>query len=103
MIIHFSPNYRDGTLTLERAGDTLIINGDPVDLSGVVEGEPLDWDEAYDLHPMLAGPVARTDGVLSLTLTLPHGPNPSPAVAFPEPVTVTQDGPIEVPREPEPE
>jgi len=97
MRISFSPQRRDDTLTISRAGDVLTINGDQTDLSAIPDGATLpagaidsDW---------IAGPVERIDGVLRLTLLLPHGSNPSPAVAFPESITVTSDGIIEVPHD----
>ena len=51
---------------------------------------------------LLVGRVEKVDGEVCLTLILPHGQNPSRAVAFPEPITVTEDGPIEVPHDSEP-
>lgn len=96
MLISFSPQRRDDTLTLEKSdGDKLCINGDWFDFNPLNDGStipagsiPCEW---------IAGPVERIDGKIHLTLVLPHGPNPSQAVAFPEPVTVTKDGPIAVP------
>lgn len=41
-------------------------------------------------------PVSTT--TKNATLTLPHGPNPSKAVAFPEPITVVADGKVELPQ-----
>lgn len=101
MIISFSPCRCDDTLTVSRAGDVLTINGDPVDLSPVPEGATLPAG-AID-NEWIVGPVERIDGVLHLTLLLPHGPDPSPAVAFPEPITVTGDGPVAVPQDPQEE
>lgn len=96
MHISFSPQRRDETLTLEKsAGDRLRINGDlfnfnPLPDGGTIpEGQvPCEW---------IVGPVERIDGEIHVTVILPHGPNPSPAVAFPEPITVTEDGPIAIP------
>ncbi|WP_054303195.1 hypothetical protein [Gemmobacter sp. LW-1] len=51
----------------------------------------------------LASEVTRIDGVIHLTLLLPHGPIPWPAppesrvVTHPEPILVTADGPILLP------
>jgi hypothetical protein len=101
MHISFSPQRRDGSLTLERtAPNRLRINGElfnfgPMEDGDVIEAGtvPCEW---------ITGPVERIDGEVRLTLILPHGPNPSQAVAFPEPMTVTEDGPIAVPHD-EPE
>lgn len=101
MRISFSPRRMDGALTLSREGDVLSINGETFDFSALPDGATLpagaiasDW---------IVGPVERIGGVLHLTVILPHGARPSPAVAYPEPVIVTADGPIAVPFDPTPE
>lgn len=101
MRISWSPQRRDDILALSRAGDVLTINGDNIDLSVVPDGATLPYG-AID-NDWIAGPVERIDGVLHLTLLLPHGPDPSPAVAFPEQITVAADGPIAVPADPQPQ
>lgn len=93
MHISFVPQRRDDTLTLERTSpDRLRINGDlfnfgPLDEGDVLPEVPCEW---------IVGPVTRTDGDIHLTLILPHGPNPTEAQAYPQPITVTEDGPINV-------
>jgi hypothetical protein len=101
MIITFSPQRREGSLTLEKSsGDRLRINGELFNFNPLEDGDtipagaiPCDW---------IVGAVERIDGEVRLTIVLPHGPNPSQAVAFPEPITVNEDGPIAVPHD-EPE
>lgn len=96
MRISFSPQRRDDALSLEKSnGDRLRINGELFNFNPLNEGDkipaggvPCEW---------VVGPVERIDGVVCLTLILPHGPNPSQPVAFPEAITVTEDGPIELP------
>lgn len=95
MHITLSPVRLDETLTATRAGDVLTLNGEPFDFSALPEGGTLPA-EAIDSE-WIVGPVSRIDGELHLTLRLPHGPNPSQAVAFPEPIHVTEDGPIPLP------
>lgn len=95
MLIHFTPQRRDDSLTLEKTGDTLTINGDALDLSVIPEGATL--PDAHEIHPLMVGSITRENGEIELTFILPHGPNPSQAVAFPESVTVAVDGPIAVP------
>lgn len=96
MHISFATQRRDDTLTLEQtASDRLRINGElfnfgPLPDGGTIPEVPCEW---------IVGPVERIDGEIHLTLILPHGPNPSEAVAFPEPTHVTQDGPISLPGE----
>lgn len=100
MRISFSPQRRDDTISVSKSGDVLTINGEAFDFSTLPDGAtipagevPCDW---------ITGPVERIDGEIHLTLILPHGPSPSEAVAFPEPITVTADGPIDLPHDPEP-
>lgn len=95
MHITLSPVRLDETLTASLAGDVLTLNGDAFDFTQLPEGGTLPA-EAIDSE-WFVGPVERIDGELHLTLRLPHGPNPSQAVAFPEPIHVTEDGPILLP------
>ncbi len=105
MHISFSPQRPHqpdhAVLTASKTGEVLTINGDSIDLSVIPDGATLPAG-AIDSE-WIVGPVERIGGVLHVTLLLPHGPNPSPAVAFPEPITVTGDGPVEVPHDPEPQ
>lgn len=101
MHITLSPVRLDETLTATRAGDVLTLNGEAFDFGPLPEGATLPA-EAID-SPWITGPVSRIAGELHLTLRLPHGPNPSRAVAFPEPMRVTKDGSIPLPFDPEPE
>lgn len=95
MHISFSPQRRDDTLTLERTSpDRLRINGELFNFGPIPEGGtlpagivPSDW---------IVGPVERIDGDIHLTVILPHGPNPTEAQAFPQPIIVTEDGTINV-------
>lgn len=100
MRISFSPQRRDDTLTLEKTGDRLRINGELFNFGPLADGDtipagavPSNW---------ITGPVERIDGEIRLTLILPHGPNPSHAVAFPALITVAEDGPVAIPADPEP-
>lgn len=100
MIIHLTPQRREGLLAVNKAGDTLTINGTAFDFGSLPDGAtipagdvPCDW---------IAGPVERIDGKLHLTLILPHGADPSHAVAFPLPLTDPPDGLLDLPRDPEP-
>jgi hypothetical protein len=95
MIIKFSPVRMDETITASKQGDVLTINGQAFDLSPLPDGATLPVEAIGSDH--FVGPVERTDGVLHLTIRLPHGPNPPPCVAFPEPITVTKDGPVKLP------
>lgn len=96
MHISFSPQRRDDTLTLERtAPDRLRVNGELFNFGPIPDGGMIPAGEVPG--GWIVGPVERVGGEIHLTLILPHGPNPSQAVAFPEPIHVTQDGPITIP------
>jgi len=95
MHIAFTPQRRNGALTVIRDGDKLRINGDLFSFISLPDGAtipagdvPCEW---------ITGPVERIDGEIHLTLILPHGPNPSQAVAFPSPIIDPPDGDIAVP------
>jgi len=101
MQISFSPFRSDAALTLSRQGDVLTIDGADLDFGPLPEGAVLPR-EAVNCD-WLASEVTRIDGVIHLTLLLPHGPIPWPAppeahaVTHPEPILVTADGPILLP------
>jgi hypothetical protein len=100
MKITLSPQRLDATLRVLKYGDVLTINGIKYGLTQLGEGASLPAS-ATDC-PWLIGDITRIGGELELTLILPHGPNPSQAVAFPEPIIVTEDGEIALPTD-EPE
>lgn len=95
MKITFSPMRRDDTLTLSRTGDILTINGEAFDFSAVSDGATLPRDAVA--CEWLASDVERIGGVLHLMLILPSGPNATEETRFPQPITVTADGPIDLP------
>lgn len=95
MQIKLSPQRLDGTLIASKAGDVLTLNGEAFDFGPVPEGATLPAEAIAS--DWIVGPVSRIYGELHLTLLMPHGPNPSLAVAFPEPIHVTEDGPISLP------
>jgi len=96
MKITLSPQRRDDTLEVIKAGDTLTINGVDYDFSVVPEGANLPKD-AVDCT-WLASDVERVDGVLHLTLILPHGAKASYAARFPTPLLDPTDGLLELPQ-----
>ena len=101
MKINLSPSRREDTLTVKKAGDRLRINGKLFNFNPLPEGAtikastiPCDW---------ICGDVTRINGEIELTLVLPHGANPSEAVAFPAPLENVPDGIVALPFDPEPE
>ena len=91
-----------GPLTLAKSGSVLTINGDDLDLSGVLPGQTLPADAVTGLE-WLRSDIVNIDSVFHLTLGFPLGPIPYPAppeawaVTHPDPITVTEDGPIDLP------
>ena len=102
MLIHFTPMRHPGTLSLQRAGDVLTINGVAYDFGPLPEGGRL--PRAAVACDWLASDVTRTGGQICLTLILPHGPIPWPAppgaavVTHPAPLILIADGSVAVPQ-----
>lgn len=95
MIINLSPQRRDDALAVSKTGDVLTINGEQFDFSTLPNGATLPRDAVPCVF--LAGDVERIDGQLVLALILPHGPNPRPHVALPDPIVDPPDGVIVLP------
>lgn len=100
MKINLYPQRRDDRIELVKQGDALIVNGIRFDFAQLPEGATLPANAIAS--ELFCGPVDRVGGELIINLILPHGSNPSQDVAFPEPIVVNSDGPIAVPRDPEP-
>ncbi len=94
MQISFTPVRRDDTLLLSRTGDTLTINGEAFDFAAIPDGAILPRDGVTS--DWLASDVERIDGVIHLTLILPHGADAPPETLFPQPV-LASDGVVPVP------
>lgn len=102
MRIKLSPNRRDDTLEVVKAGNVLTVNGETCDLTPMLEGSTLPRG-AIDSE-WFAGDVDMQDGELILTLLLPLPANYSPEQAFPEDLVDVPDGPVVFPAPlPEPE
>ncbi len=95
MKITFSPILWDEALSLTKQGEILTINGNALDFSGVLEGQPQD-SAAFETS-WITGEVSRVGGIIHLTLRLPHGHDASAALRYPEPIKVVSDGPVELP------
>lgn len=92
----YSLPYQPQPIAIERLGDVLTVSGEVFDFTQLPEGATLPAEAVGSDY--FVGTVERISGELHLTLRLPHGPNPSHAVAFPQPITVTADGPVELPQ-----
>ena len=96
MHITLNPQRRDGAIAVSKSGDTLTVNGIAYDFSVIPDGATLPAS-AIDCE-FITGNVERINGVLHISLILPHGPNPPQAVAFPEPLINPPDGVLELPQ-----
>lgn len=96
MIINLSPIRSDESLVVTKSGDALTVNGEEFDFSDLPNGATLP-SEATNSN-WFVGPIERISGTLHITLRFPHGPNPPQHVAFPTPLHVTKDGPVELPK-----
>jgi hypothetical protein len=96
MKITLVPQRRDDAIVVSKSGDALTINGVTYDFSVIPDGATLPAS-AVDCE-YITGLVERINGVLQISLVLPHGPNPSQAVAFPEPLINPADGVLELPQ-----
>lgn len=95
MKIILSPVRMDEPLMLDREGDVLWLNGEQCDLGPLSEGATLPADAISS--KWFTGQVDRVNGELELTIILPHGPNAPESTRFPLPVTVTENGPVNLP------
>lgn len=95
MIIKLSPVRSDKQLVLAVSGDTLLINGTPLDFSPLPEGAVIPATATGS--SWLTEDVKRVNGVIQLTVMLPHAEGASEAVRFPQPLTAG-DGPVELPK-----
>lgn len=100
MRISFIPQRRDDTLTVTREGDVLTINGEVYDFSALPNGGLLPVEAINS--DWIVSDVVRTDDGLAFTLLLPHGPDPSAAVAFPQDLVNPANGIVAVPFDPPP-
>lgn len=95
MFINLSPVRSDEPLTLEVSGDTLLINDVPFDFSPLPEGAIL--PVAAIGSTWITEDVKRADGVIHVSIMLPHADDASEAARFPQPITAA-DGPVELPK-----
>lgn len=95
MKIRFSPMRLETDLTVTRRGEKLEINDEEVDFSDLAPGE---YQSAGQIGcDLVVGAERDGAGALCVTLILPHGPDAPHALRFPEPVILTEDGPVPLP------
>lgn len=87
------PQYSEAGLSIEKQGDTLAVNGDELDFSDLPDGGEYP-PEAID-NPSIVGGVTRVGEEIQITVILPYM---MPGhFETPPPITVINDGPIELP------
>jgi len=96
MKINLSPQRRDDTLSVSLNGDVLTLNDQVIDLSVIPDGAT--YPDGADFSPYIIGPVERINGEINLTLILPNAANASEAARFPKTISVTDNGPVELPK-----
>lgn len=96
MKLLFSPQRRDDVLTISKSGDALTINDVIYDFTPLPDGATLPKDAIG--CEWICGNVERINGELVIPILLPHGPDASEAARFPEPLTVTNDGQVVLPK-----
>jgi len=98
--VKFSPVYTDRLPRIESAsveGYAITINGEQFDFSPLEKGYELSL-EALDSPLFADKAVMSVDGTLSVTLLMPYDEaTATDAIRFPEPVTVTTAGPVDIP------
>ena len=98
MKIYLSPVSMSSRLVASVVGDVLTVNDIQLDFSPLQDGETLPSGAVDTMW--ITGPVRRIDGVIHLTLVLPHGHNAPRETRFPaaydEPMTVV-DGEVPLP------
>ena len=95
MHITLIPQRRDDRLSLSKSGDLLTVNGEDFELSGIPDGAILPREAVA--CEWLASDIERIDGVLHLSLILPHGAQAPAEALFPGPITIAADGAIPLP------
>lgn len=97
MTINLTPQLRPDQITVCTVyGDTLTINDDELDFSGIENGGTLERDDIDCIY--MAGDVTRDlSGDLTVTILLPFGSGAPEETRFPEPIVVEQDGPVTLP------
>ncbi|EHN65123.1 Uncharacterised protein [Comamonas testosteroni] len=95
MIINLSPVRSDSRISVSVNGNAISINEEVFDFSPLQDGDTLPRQAINS--PWFADDVKRIDGVLQVELVFPHGAYADEAARFPVPITVIQDGPVQLP------
>lgn len=96
MIIKLSPQRRDDTLEVVKAGNVLTVNGEDFDFTPMGNGDTLPVAAITSIW--FTADVEKADGELTLTLLFPNPWNYSPEQAFPVDLIDVPDGPVAFPQ-----
>lgn len=102
MKIQLSPIRSQLSLSMRVDGDIININGDVLDFSNLPDGGEYPPESIH--NEFVIGGVRRADGEICITVMSPYiNPNAPTSVTFPEPLTITADGPVTLPEQREKE
>lgn len=98
MRIILTPQRRHDFVVVSKNGETLTINDDALDFAVLLLADGSIPDDDTDGDPSLPHPFVkqakRVGGELTVTLILPHGPNPDQDEGWPQPIEDAPDGVI---------
>ena len=92
MIIKFSPQIGAGQCSLSKQGETITVDGETFDFSGIAEGDYMDIDDIG--CPFIVNHVRRIDGQVIVKVRFGIGQNASANQTFPEDLIDPPDGAI---------
>ena len=87
MLITMTPMRRDCLLIAERIDDTLVLNGETIDLATC----------GPDTSPWIVDIPQKVDGEWHILMVVPHAANAPEETLYPEPLTVSGNGPLLLP------
>ena len=99
MTIHIklAPIVSKDRISVSTSGDTITINNTSYDLSVIPDGSTLPNASEATGCEYFVGDIERIDGELHITLLLPIADRAGQEACFPAPITVEQDGVVELP------
>lgn len=96
MILKLTPQYKPTSAAVVSVlGETLTIGDDVLDLAPLPEGATIPFGAVAS--EWIAGDIKRIKGELHVPLVLALSDTSSLEACFPVPITVIQDGPVEMP------
>ena len=96
MILTLSPVLSDEQTTINVQDDALTVNGQTFDFGPLAEGAAL--PAAAINSSLICGDVTRINGKINVTVRFAHVQDASEADRFPRPLTITKNGPVELPK-----